>query len=110
MITSSADLPGYLGCGSTGMPRPLSLTVRRLPRPSVDLDAGGVAGDRLVHRIVDDLGGEVVERALVGAADVHAGAAADGLEPLEHLDRGGVVTVGRRAERKTRTGRPCEEL
>ena len=60
-----------------------------------DLDAGGVAGDRLVHRIVDDLGGEVVERAVVGAADVHAGAAADGLEAFEHLDRGGVVAVGR---------------
>ena len=35
MITSSADLPGYLGCASTGMPRPLSVTVRRLPGSSV---------------------------------------------------------------------------
>ena len=60
----------------------------------LDLDAAGVAGDRLVHRIVDHLGGEVVERALVGAADVHAGAAADGLEPFEHLDRGCVIAVG----------------
>ena len=59
-----------------------------------DLDAAGVAGDGLVHRIVDDLGGEVVERARVGAADVHAGTAADGLQPLEHLDRGGVVAFG----------------
>ena len=95
MITSSADLPGYLGCGSTGMPRPLSVTVRRLPVLELDLDAAGVAGDRFVHGIVDDLGGEVVERAGVGPADVHAGAAADRLEPLEHLDRGGVVAVGR---------------
>ena len=60
-----------------------------------DLDAAGVAGDRLVHAVVDDLGGEVVERARVGAADIHAGAAADRLEPLEHLDRGSVVAVGR---------------
>ena len=60
-----------------------------------DLDPVGVAGDRLVHRIVDDLGGEVVERARVGAADVHARPAADRLEPLQHLDRGGVVAVGR---------------
>jgi len=59
-----------------------------------DLDAGGEAGDRLVHRIVDDLGGEVVERAFVGAADVHAGAAADRLEAFEHLDRGRVVAIG----------------
>ena len=66
--------------------------VARLQR---DLDAAGVAGDRLVHRIVDDLGGEVVERARVGAADVHAGAAADGLQAFEDLDRGGVVAFGR---------------
>jgi hypothetical protein len=36
----------------------------------------------------------VVERALVGPADVHAGAAADGLEPLQDLDRRGVVGGG----------------
>ena len=44
-----------------------------------DLDAAGVAGDGLIHRIVDNLGGEVMERAVVGPADVHAGAAADRL-------------------------------
>src|SRR5690606_36172630 len=33
----------------------------------------------------------MVQRALVGAADVHAGAAANGLEPFEHLDCRGVV-------------------
>ena len=59
-----------------------------------DLDAAGVAGDGLVHRIVDDLGGEVVERARVGAADVHAGTAAYGLQAFEDLDRGGVVAFG----------------
>jgi hypothetical protein len=36
----------------------------------------------------------VGERSGVGAADVHARAAADGLEALEHLDRGRVVIVG----------------
>jgi len=35
-----------------------------------------------------------VQRALVGAADVHAGAAADRLEAFEDLDRGRVVIVG----------------
>jgi hypothetical protein len=60
-----------------------------------DLDARRVAGDRLVHRIVDDLGGEMVEGARVGAADVHAGTAAHRLEPFEHLDRRGVVILGR---------------
>ena len=59
-----------------------------------DLDARRMAGDRLVHGIVDDFGGEVVKRPRVGAADIHAGAAADRLEPFEHLDRRGVVAVG----------------
>ena len=62
-----------------------------------DLDPGGMAGDRLVHRIVEHLGGEMMQRALVGAADIHARPAADGLEPLQHLDRGGVVIGGARA-------------
>jgi hypothetical protein len=39
-----------------------------------DLDPVGMAGDGLVHRIVEHFGGEVVQRALVGAADIHAGA------------------------------------
>jgi molecular chaperone IbpA len=55
-----------------------------------------MAGDRLVHRIVDDLGSEVVERSLVGAADVHTGAAAHGLEAFEDFDRGCVIAVGGR--------------
>ena len=54
-------------------------------------DAGGVAGQRLVDGVVDDLPHEVVQAALAGGADVHAGALADGLEPLEDLDRGRVV-------------------
>jgi hypothetical protein len=36
----------------------------------------------------------MVERARVGPAAVHARPAPDGLEPFEHLDRGGIVTVG----------------
>ena len=76
-----------------------------------DLDAAGVAGDRLVHRIVDDLGGEVVEGAGVGPADVHAGAPADRLEPLEHLDRGRVVAVGRRSSgRREQIGHVVEGI
>ena len=59
------------------------------------LDPGRVTRHRLVHGVVDHLGEEVMQRALVGAADVHAGAAADGLEAFEHLDRRRVV-IGRR--------------
>ena len=58
------------------------------------LDAVGVAGDRLVHRVVDDLGEEVVQRIGVGAADIHARAAPDRLQPLEDLDVGGGIDVG----------------
>ncbi len=85
-MTSSADLVLNLGCGSTGMPRPLSRTRILLPRQHLEMDRVGVARDRLVHGVVEDLGHEMVHGALVGAADVHAGALADGLEPFQHLD------------------------
>ena len=58
MMISSADFDLNFGCGSTGMPRPLSRTVKTLSGLKLDLDAAGVARDRFVHRVVDDLGGE----------------------------------------------------
>jgi hypothetical protein len=59
-----------------------------------------VAGDRLVHGIVEQLRREMVQRALVGAADEHAGAAAHRLQALQDLDvRGGVILRGSRARR-----------
>ena len=76
----------------------------------LDLDPGGVAGDRLVHRIVDDLGEEVVQGLLVGAADIHAGPAADRLQPLQHLDVGGRIGFlgadGRLQRRRLRRAPP----
>ncbi len=61
----------------------------------VDFDPVGVAGERLVHGVVDHLGEQMVQRLLVGAADIHAGAAAHRLEPLQHLDMfGGVAALG----------------
>ena len=56
-----------------------------------DLDVGGVARERLVDGVVDDLVDEVVQTALTRGADVHAGTLADGLETLEHLDVARVV-------------------
>ncbi len=70
-----------------------------------DIDEGGVAGDSLVHRIVDDLSEEMVQRLLVRTADIHAGTAADGLQPFENLDRIGVVIVDRRLRRRRSTAR-----
>ena len=60
----------------------------------LDLDEGRVAGDRLVHGIVEHFGEEVVQAGLVGAADIHAGAPAHRLQPLQHLDRLFIVAGG----------------
>ena len=57
-------------------------------------DEAGVAGHRLVHRVVEQLGGEVLHRGLVGAADIHAGPAPHRLQPLQNLDVLGRVVVG----------------
>ena len=66
----------------------------------LDLDPVGMAGKRLVHGIVDHLGKEVMQRLLVSAADIHAGATAHRLETLQDLDVArGVAGLGRRAAR-----------
>ena len=51
-----------------------------------DLDPVGMAGNGLVHGIVEHLGKQVVIGALVRAADIHAGALADGLEAFEDFN------------------------
>src|SRR6187200_570593 len=69
------------------------------------LDAGGVTRDRLVHRIVENLGDQVVETAFVRAPDIHAGAAANRLQPFQNLDIfGGVVVTGLRRDRVEKIG------
>ena len=53
-----------------------------------------MAGQRLVDRIVGDLEHHVVEaRAVVGVADVHAGALAHRVEALEDLDAVGAIFI-----------------
>ena len=53
-----------------------------------DHDFVGVAGERLVDGVVDDLVDHVVEAgAVVGVADVHARPLAHGIEAFEDLDR-----------------------
>jgi len=51
-----------------------------------DVDRRGVAVHGLVDRVVEDLPDEVVQAGRSDAADVHAGAFADGLEAFEDLD------------------------
>jgi hypothetical protein len=66
----------------------------------IDLDEGGVPVERLVHGVVDRFGEQVVQRLLVGAADIHAGATAHRLEAFEHLDVvRGVAALGAAARR-----------
>ena len=75
------------GCLSTGMPRPLSATVSAAPSLcSVTAIVVGVAVHRLVDGVVEDLPDEVVQPDGADAADVHAGALADGLEAFEDGD------------------------
>ncbi len=61
------------------------------------LDLGGEAGLRLVHRIVDDLEGHVVQAgAVIGVADIHARPLADRIETFQDGNRGGVIGMGLR--------------
>ena len=69
-------------------------------------DQFGVAGHGLVHRIIEDFGEQMVQSAFVGAADIHAGAFADGFQPLQHFDRrSGIAGGGRRSRRGLNSGR-----
>jgi hypothetical protein len=60
----------------------------------IDLDAVGEARHRLVHRIVQDLRGKMMQGVLVRAADVHARPAPDRLQPLQDLDVLGGIALG----------------
>src|SRR6185437_9061291 len=51
-----------------------------------DLDGVAVAGQRLVHGVVDHLVDQVVQAALAGRPDVHTGPLADRLEAFEDAD------------------------
>ena len=77
-------------------------------RLHLDIDPVGVAGERLVHGIVDHFGEQVMQRLFVGAADIHARAAAHRLEPFQDLDVFGRVAGLARATRRgiAGTGRP----
>jgi len=57
------------------------------------VDPLAVAGQRLVDGVVHDLVDQVVQAALTGGADVHAGALAHRLQALQDLDLAGVVAA-----------------
>ena len=67
-----------------------------------------MARHRFVHGIVEDFGRQMMQGVDVGAADIHAGPAADGLEPFQDLDvLGGIALGGRASEEELQKGRDC---
>ena len=93
MMTSAADTPSSAWM-PVGMPRPLSSTVTEPSGLSVirirsqwPASASSIALSRdLEHHVVE-------ARAVVGVADVHAGALAHRVEALEDLDAVGAVAA-----------------
>ena len=64
-----------------------------------------MTGNGLVHRVVEHLGGEVMQSALVGAADIHAGPAANRFQAFEDLDiLRGIAVCGSRDRRVEKVG------
>ena len=70
---------------------PIVADAKKSRRLKADIDEAGVAGDRLIHRIVEDFREKMMERGFAGAADIHARPPPDRLQPLQHLDRGGGI-------------------
>ena len=64
------------------------------------LDEGGMTCQRFVHGVVNDFREQVMQRLLIGAADIHAGPAPHRLQALEHFDVArGVAGFGARGAR-----------
>lgn len=75
-----------LGVGVDRDAAPVVAHDNALIGPQFDLDTAGMAGHGLIHRVVQDLGDKMVQGALIGAPDIHAGSFAYRLQPLENLD------------------------
>jgi hypothetical protein len=79
-------------------------------------DEGCVTGQRLVHRVVDHFGEQVVQRPFVGAANVHARPPADRLKSFQNLDIGcgvaglSATSLRRRSCGSRFRGRLCEQV
>ena len=98
-MTSAAEMPSSVWM-STGMPRPLSVTVHRAVGVERHGDAVGMAGQRLVDGVVDHLVDHVVQAgAVIGVADIHARALAHRVEALENLDGIGAIIAATRCGR-----------
>ena len=58
-----------------------------------DLDVVAVAGQCFVDGVVHDLVDQMVQAALAGGADIHAGTLADSFQTLQDLNFAGVILV-----------------
>ena len=58
------------------------------------VDFGGITGERLIHGVINDLVDQMVQTALGGRADVHAGAFTNRLQTFQHGDIGCTVFMG----------------
>ncbi len=94
-MTSSADFLGNLGCGIDRNAAAVVADGDAAVGVQLELDAAGMPGHRLVHGVVEHLGDEVMQGALVGAADIHAGAAPHRLQPFQDLDVLGGIAAAR---------------
>lgn len=60
------------------------------------LDPVGMAGDGLVHRVIEDFGNQVMQCGIVRTPDIHTGTAAHRLQAFENFDiLGGIGVCGR---------------
>ena len=86
------DAPAVVGNGNQPIPA------------QGQVDPGAVAGHSLVHGVVQDFVDQVVQAALVGAADIHPGPDADGFQSLQHLNVFGGIFGGRVGYGRHRAG------
>ena len=81
------------GVDIDGDAAPVVLYANHAVGQDVDGYAGGEACHELVHAVIDNLIDQMVQAALVGASDVHAGALSHGFHAFEHLNIIGGVHV-----------------
>ena len=91
MMTSAADTPSSEWM-STGMPRPLSITVTASPWVEDHPDLVAIAFKGFIDRVIDELLHHVMQAgAIVGIANVHARTLAYRVQAAQYLDVLGVV-------------------
>ena len=76
---------------------PAAVVLHRNPivAQNYDVDLVAETGQRLVNRVVHDLGDQMMQSPLGRVADVHPGAFANCFESFEYLDGLGAIAVGR---------------